>query len=231
MALCLPARRERMTTMSARFRCLMALICCSLAIQSPVLAHQRHAAAQAARTIETSSDSASERSPRSAASLAPTTTPVATASVEIVPRPVNAFLDVAADLHSAIIHFPIAWVVLLFLLETWALVRRRPAPEAGMPLALLAALSFLPAAATGLIHAGLMAAAPPLSDLIAYHRSLALTGASLMVLAAGLRLGLRFRPSPGLRAGYLAVLVMVLVLCLAAGHQGGLVVRSHQMLD
>jgi len=148
-------------------------------------------------------------------------------SSEDSPTLVGAILDRAADLHTAIVHFPIAWVLLLVLLEGWSMFRGRPIPEMGLPLAILAALSFLPTAVTGLLHAHEMAsAAPALQEVIRFHRNLALSGCVLMGLAAGLRLLLRRRPSTGLRVAYWVVLVAVLALSLSAGHQGGIIAHS-----
>lgn len=204
---------------------LATLICLLVSVPGVATAHEHHAPPQAKQTLSAPPDTLAHDAPHTPEETGlprhHADSPAAAASSAS-----TSYLEQAADLHAAIVHFPIAWVLMVALWEAWALARRRQSPEVGLPLALLAALAFLPAAATGLLHADLMQATSPLSDLIDFHKVLALTSALLMILAAALRLGLRRRPSTGLRAAYLIILAVVLVLCLSAGQQGGLIVRS-----
>ena len=139
-------------------------------------------------------------------------------------------LDALAESHAALVHFPIAWVLLLFLWEVWTLGRGRELQAMGQPLALLAALSFLPTALTGLLHASMLNAAAPLQELLDTHRLLAILSGLLMVVAAGLRFHAQRRPSRAFRTAYLLTLTATLLLVLFAGHMGGQIVRSDDLL-
>ena len=202
------------------------LICLLVSITGVASAHEHHAPSQARQTLSAPADTLAKDALHAPEETGQPRHHADSPAAENASSASTPYLEQAADLHAAIVHFPIAWVMMVALWEAWALARRRKSPEAGLPLAMLAALAFLPAAATGLLHADLMQATSPLSDLIDLHKVLALTSALLMILAAALRLGLRRRPSNWIRAAYLIILAAVLVLCLSAGQQGGLIVRS-----
>ncbi|MDP2361414.1 MAG: hypothetical protein Q8O14_11820 [bacterium] len=136
------------------------------------------------------------------------------------------FLDLVADNHATLVHFPIAWVLLLVMLEAWTLAKGRELPPIGQTLAVLVALSFLPTAATGLLHASMMEATPDLQRTIETHRLLALLSALLMVVAAGLRWYASKQRALALRAAYLGLVGLTLLLVLSAGYLGGIVSRS-----
>ncbi len=203
------------------------IVCGLLLIMGPASAHSHDDHHEATQTIAAPSDTVSTAQITEAVRPSKAHAGMEMGSPGEEDTLTGTLLDTAADLHSALVHFPIAWVLLLVLFEAWFLMRGRPTPEIGLPLAVLAALSFVPTAVTGLLHASEMAsAAPALQEVILFHRNLALAGGVLVWLAAGLRLLLRRRPSAGLRVAYWVVLVAVLALSLNAGHQGGIIAHS-----
>jgi uncharacterized membrane protein len=112
------------------------------------------------------------------------------------------------------------------MLEAWTLAKGRELLPIGQTLAVLVALSFLPTAATGLLHASMMEATPDLQRTIETHRLLALLSALLMVVAAGLRWYASKQRALALRAAYLGLVGLTLLLVLSAGYLGGIVSRS-----
>ncbi len=73
--------------------------------------------------------------------------------------------SVIGKLHPALVHFPIAWVMLVQVMDLAAIVsRRKEWTTVGLYLLMLACLSFIPAAATGLIRAGAMGKDPEIQN-------------------------------------------------------------------
>lgn len=127
-----------------------------------------------------------------------------------------------ARLHPLVVHFPIAWVFLLVLVEGIALVWGRPGwwGSAGLPLLLLTVISAIPTVITGFARAA-ASSDPADLGLIAQHRNAAL-GATLLLAGA---LILRFkahRPlSRPLRLIYLLLLGGIALLISVVGYLGG----------
>ena len=131
-------------------------------------------------------------------------------------------LGLLGRFHPALIHFPIAWVFLLQLVETIALINRREEwRRMSLFVLILACLSFIPAAATGFLRAASVGSDPEFRSLMVTHRNMNVAAALLCMGALALRLGLPRQFASRLRWLYLLLLSVCAVLLLVAGHLGG----------
>lgn len=141
----------------------------------------------------------------------------------VEPASGQAGLALLGRMHPALVHFPIAWVFLLVLLEIAALLTRRDdLYRAGLPLIALACLSFVPAAATGFLRVASMGNDPEFRALMVPHRNMNIAAglACLAALVIRVRLGRSLVGSKA-RWPYLLLVGCAGVLLLVAGHLGG----------
>jgi len=139
--------------------------------------------------------------------------------------------QVLPKLHAALVHFPIAWLVLLLLVDLRTFGLGRPGWERlGLYLLVATVLSLGVAAATGLARAGQITGAPDQAALVRAHRNLALVATGVAVAALALRLGLRNRLGPRIRWAYLALVAAATAAVLLAGHRGARVTFGQDFL-
>lgn len=135
--------------------------------------------------------------------------------------------DFLGSLHPAVIHFPIAWVTLLFLVELVGLITRRSAwHQAGLYLLFLAVVSFFPAVMTGLLKYGQTTYTGEYDEIAQLHRNLNLFAAGLTVLALLLRVKLKTNNNKLHRLVYVATVAVAAGLVLFSSHLGGLLVHG-----
>jgi uncharacterized membrane protein len=124
--------------------------------------------------------------------------------------------------HPALVHFPIAWVFLLQLVEITALITRREEwRKMGLFVLILACLSFVPAAATGFLRAASVSSDPEFRALMLTHRNLNIAAALVCMGALALRLGFPRQFESRLHWLYLLLLSVCVILLFIAGHLGG----------
>jgi uncharacterized membrane protein len=142
--------------------------------------------------------------------------------------------DLAGRLHPLLVHFPIAWLLLLLLLDlvTFGL-RRRSWERAGRWLLLLTALSFAAAIVTGLLRAAGMPIEGPVVERLSQHRTAALVAGGLCLAAAALRglaLARGWTLAGPLKAIYLLLVVLAALGVMVGGHLGGKMVYGEEYL-
>jgi uncharacterized membrane protein len=139
--------------------------------------------------------------------------------------------DLVGRLHPALVHFPIAWLVGLALVDFVGLVRKREAwQRAGIFVLAGTVLSLLPTAATGLLRAAHMEFDANLRALLVVHRTLNLVVAGLLLAAFALRLARRNRLDGWWRLGYLALVFAATCAVLVAADFGGRMVYGPDYL-
>lgn len=145
--------------------------------------------------------------------------------VEVEVTETNVALETVAYLHPAVVHMPIAWVILLLLLEAYGFVTNdaKSAPFA-RALAWLAFLSFIPGLMTGFAKGTLEESHLDAEDLaeMLTHRNMMLVSAALMLVLAVLRS--RKRNSVfdgGSRLVYLGLLLALFGILSLGAHIGG----------
>jgi uncharacterized membrane protein len=139
--------------------------------------------------------------------------------------------DLVGRLHPALVHFPIAWLVALALVDFVGLVRRREAwQRAGIFVLAGTVLSLVPTAATGLLRAAHMEFDANLRALLVVHRTLNLVVAGLLLVAFALRLARRNRLDGWWRLGYLALVFAATCAVLVAADFGGRMVYGPDYL-
>ena len=141
------------------------------------------------------------------------------------------FLEVLSRLHPAVVHLPIAWVMLLFLTDVGAFVLgRREVLTAGLYLSVLAFLSFFPSALTGLLRLDHLpqdatAIAPAL-----VHRNIMYLCCVLSGAMAGLRIWKKNEIEGNLRWVYMAMVSATFLLVAWGAHLGGRLVYGDDFL-
>jgi len=146
-------------------------------------------------------------------------------------EPGMGFPEFLGRLHPAVIHFPIAWLVLLLGIEGIALATGGAGwSRAGRVLLFAACISFLPAIATGLIHASHQGSDPNFLQLMEPHRNLNI--ASAILCLGALPLGFRQRETLRGPRGwvYIGLIAASTLLVLIAGHLGGKMVFGENFL-
>jgi uncharacterized membrane protein len=138
-------------------------------------------------------------------------------------------LRLLGKLHLLALHFPIALVIAAALVELWAACRGSTTPpEAARACLWLAAITALPTAAFGWLHAadGNGAASP---GLLALHRWLGTAAGALIVLAALVYERDVWRGERGWQAR--VVLILAVLSTSVAAHFGGLLDRGARFFD
>jgi uncharacterized membrane protein len=141
-------------------------------------------------------------------------------AVESPARPAVAGL--LGRLHPGLVHFPIAWVFLLQIVEIPALFTRREEwRKMSLFVLILACVSFVPAAVTGFLRAASASSDPEFRALMLTHRNLNIAAALTCLGALALRIGFPRQFEKGLRWFYMLLLSVCALLLLVAGHLGG----------
>ena len=138
-----------------------------------------------------------------------------------------------SHLHAALVHLPIAWVLLLALCDATALLGRRyELLMPGLYLCGLSALSFIPAAATGLLRFSYLpheTAADAAQGLL--HRNVMYGAAFALSLCFAVRVWHRSRFEGRPLKVYLVMLMAAVGLTVAGGHLGGALVYGDDFLS
>lgn len=139
--------------------------------------------------------------------------------------------DLVGRFHPALVHFPIAWLVGLAIIDFLGLVRRREVwQRAGIFVLAGTVLSLLPTAATGLLRAAHMPMDAATHALLVTHRTLNFAVAGLVLAAFALRLWRRNSLQGGWRITYLALVVAACCAVLLAADFGGRMVYGPDYL-
>jgi uncharacterized membrane protein len=135
-------------------------------------------------------------------------------------------------LHVLVVHFPIALIVLIGLIEVWRWWRRDQTPNALLlPLSILTACSAVIAAGMGWLQASSMAMAGAGADLLQVHRWTGTTTAAVAVLMAFTRWRLERAASPRLMTMHRSGVAVGVILVAVTGHVGGLLVHGDNYLS
>lgn len=141
------------------------------------------------------------------------------------------FADVLGRLHPAIVHFPLAWLVGLALVDFVALILGRTSWSGfGLPILGVTVLGLLAAAATGLLRAHYMFMDAGDHAVMLKHRNLNFVVAGLCVLALGLRWLRRHQFLRPWRITYLVLIFAATALVLVSGSLGGRLVYGPDYL-
>jgi uncharacterized membrane protein len=139
--------------------------------------------------------------------------------------------DLIGRLHPALVHFPIAWLVGLALIDFVGLILKREAwQRPGIFVLGGTVLSLLPTAATGLLRAAHMPADAAVHALLVTHRTLNFAVTGLVLAAFALRLLRRNRLQGPSRVAYLALVFAATALVLVAADFGGRMVYGPDYL-
>jgi uncharacterized membrane protein len=139
--------------------------------------------------------------------------------------------DLVGRLHPATVHFPLAWLVGLALVDFVALVLGRTTWLAcGLPILGATVLGLIAAAGTGLLRASFMMMDPGDHAVMVKHRTLNFAVAGLCVLALALRWQRRNDLRAPWRITYLVLVFAATVLVLVSGGLGGRLVYGPDYL-
>lgn len=128
---------------------------------------------------------------------------------------------IVAKLHPAVVHMPIAWALLLLLLELLLLMGRQPDLERwGQPLLYLTLISFIPAAISGFLRLNGLPAEESAQPEAQMHRNMMLMAFVLLAAGAALRRQ-NTNANASSRRIYVALVIVAMGLITFAGHLGG----------
>lgn len=135
--------------------------------------------------------------------------------------------DYLGSLHPAVIHFPIAWMVLFLLVELINIFRREwHWHRLGGYLLILTVVSFVPAVLTGWVQGAQVSFNEPYASIFELHRNLNFLTAALSLGALMLR---RKQPSGKFTMKQIIYWMLILgagTLVLYSGHLGGRLVHG-----
>ncbi len=136
------------------------------------------------------------------------------------------FVELLGRFHPALVHVPIAWLLLVVLLDVLTFSLRRDGfGRWGLYTLIGTTVALLPACLTGLLRAGPVAAASPAAaSLVAVHRGVMLGTIALTAVALAVRLGRRNRLEGAWKAAYLALIGTAFALVMIGAHLGGRIV-------
>jgi len=158
-------------------------------------------------------------------------TPVAAVATTGNRSTLGKLVNLIGRFHPLLIHFPIAWAVLLLLVDLATFLLRRPWNTLGLLLGIGIAISIIPVVTTGLLRMATMGASGELLDLVQDHRNLALTASSIMLVAVVLRVVRRNELVGWARSAYLGLMALATLLIGLTGHYGGMVVHGKDFLS
>jgi uncharacterized membrane protein len=140
----------------------------------------------------------------------------------IDPTLADTLLRFAGRLHPALVHFPIALLIVAALLEVVRLVRRRPEPSpTALTCVIIGAVTGVVVAFSGWMNADYESHAESLADELFWHRWLGVTVAALGVVLAGIGLGAKAIKAPSFQRVYALLLLATAALVGLTGHFGG----------
>jgi len=141
------------------------------------------------------------------------------------------FKKILGRLHPAFVHFPIAWLFMLFVTEIIAFIYNKPTwHKAGFYMLIILVLSFIPAVTSGLVDASLHDMDAAEHSIMVTHRTINFIVTGLVVLALVLRLAKRSELKGALRGTYLGMIIIATVMIMISGHLGAKMVFGSNYL-
>ena len=140
-------------------------------------------------------------------------------------------MDLVGRFHPAVVHFPIAWLILFMLVETVAMANGAAVwSNMGKLLLVLTVISFIPAIGSGLLRASRIGGDADFQALMSLHRNLNIAAVVLCLIAGILRFKIQNFPTGTLRVVYITVIALSCGLVMLAGHLGGKMVFGSNYL-
>ncbi len=140
-------------------------------------------------------------------------------------------LEWLSRMHPAVVHLPIAWVILLFLTDAAALLGgRRELSAAGQYLGAATLLSFVPGIVTGLLRFSYLPQEPGAVEPALFHRNIMYVAAGLIFSCVALRLWQRNDLQGRWVWVYMVQLTIATALIALGGHLGGALVYGDDFL-
>ena len=130
--------------------------------------------------------------------------------------------DVIGRFHPMVVHLPIGWLLMVFLVDIAAFALRWHRFEDFGLFALAAAVAaFLPAVATGLLLNSHLKGGPDVHAMVETHETLAWFTLAVAAVALVVRLARRGHLSGAWKGAYLVLMSTGVILLMATGHAGG----------
>ena len=141
-------------------------------------------------------------------------------------------VELIGRLHPALVHLPIAWLLMVLLLDVGTfLFRQENWAGAGLVALCATVASFVPAIVAGLIRASYIPSQDPAYlEMQARHRNLAFVVGGLALVALALRLAKKNQLTGALRWAYLGLIAIAAALVGLVGHEGGKLVFGADFL-
>jgi uncharacterized membrane protein len=141
------------------------------------------------------------------------------------------FLQIVGRNHAAAVHLPIGFLFALCFVEILRLASKKSTLETcGYALSIGAALSFVPAAITGMLRATEIFEGRDAPELFFEHRNLMIAAAAVFLVSLGLRFAKKNELKGKFQIAYLSLLGIALVLAAVGAHHGGVLVYGENFL-
>jgi uncharacterized membrane protein len=152
---------------------------------------------------------------------------------EVTPEegPPAGIITIVGRMHPSLVHFPIALVLVLALIDVLAVTLRNQAlVSSGALIGVLALASFFPAIATGFLRASELAAHGEIAVELPAHRLLMVSAAVFASVAVALRFSKRNQLGGLWRSVYLVLILIAAISVSIGGHLGGKMVFGENYL-
>lgn len=138
--------------------------------------------------------------------------------------------DLFGRFHPPLVHLPIAWLLLMLIIDGGTFVLGRPWERAGYYVLMLAAASCVPAVMTGLLREECVKGSPEFKAIVPVHKWLAVTTMSLTLLALIIRVSKKNKLEKASKYAYLSIIFAAGLLVGIVGHKGGQLVFGKDFL-
>ncbi|MDD5011642.1 MAG: hypothetical protein PHQ00_05925 [Phycisphaerae bacterium] len=132
------------------------------------------------------------------------------------------FIETIGRFHPAIVHFPIAWITLLVLLDFMGFAKGSlECRKWGIYILGLTVISAIPAVFTGFLRGGVVEQVPEIHGLVEAHEAVMLSFTVVTAIAFAVRLSRKNELTGAYKLIYLALLGIAGLLVMIGGHLGG----------
>ncbi len=129
--------------------------------------------------------------------------------------------------HSAVVHFPIAWLILMLMVDFGTfIIGKSEWSKLGFGILIVTVASFVPALVTGFVTAGPVSPGSEIYSLMILHRNLNLSVVILCTLALAIRAAYRNKIAGTGKWVYLGMIFSSAITIAVSSHLGGMMVHG-----
>ncbi len=136
-------------------------------------------------------------------------------------------LEYLGRFHSAVVHFPIAWLILMVMVDFGTFIIGKSGwNKLGFAILIVTVASFVPALVTGFVTSGPVSPGSEIYSLMIMHRNLNLSVVILCTLAFAIRAVYRNKIAGTGKWVYLGMIFSSAIMIAISSHLGGMMVHG-----